>query len=119
MPYPPRTGSLQCVFVSQGIDRTRTLRGAVCGAVAAAVWGLQQPLDKLAFSSRYDDIELLGKAVTRGDAWYPVGLAVHLGNGALFGALYANVAPTVPIPPRCADPLRGCWSTWRSGHWAR
>ena len=34
--------------LTPGIDRTRTLRGAVCGAVAAAVWALQQPLDKLA-----------------------------------------------------------------------
>jgi hypothetical protein len=89
--------------VSPGIDRTRTLRGAVSGAVAAAVWGLQQPLDKLVFSSRYDDVELLGKAVTRGDAWYPIGVAIHMGNGALFGALYANVAPALPI----AAPLRG------------
>src|SRR5450755_1859691 len=107
MPYPLRTGSLQCVSVSPGIDRTRTLRGAVSGAVAAAVWALQQPLDKLAFSSRYDDIELLGKAVTRGDAWYRVGFAVHMGNGALFGALYANVAPTLPIPPALRGPAAG------------
>jgi hypothetical protein len=84
--------------VSPGIDRTRTLRGAVCGAVAAAVWGLQQPLDKLAFSSRYDDVELLGKAVMRGDAWYAVGFGIHMGNGALFGAVYANLAPVMPIP---------------------
>jgi hypothetical protein len=89
--------------VSPGIDRTRTLGGAVSGAVAAALWALQQPLDKLIFGSRYDDIELLGKAVTRGDGWYPIGFAVHMGNGALFGALYANVAPALPIPA----PLRG------------
>ena len=57
-------------MVSPGIDRTRTLRGAVCGAVAAAVWALQQPLDKLVFGSRFDDVELLGKAVTRGEGWY-------------------------------------------------
>ena len=86
-----------------GIDRTRTLRGAVSGAVAAAVWGLQQPLDKLVFSSRYDDVELLGKSVTSGDGWYAVGLAMHMGNGALFGAAYANLAPRLPIPA----PLRG------------
>jgi hypothetical protein len=71
--------------------------------VAAAVWGLQQPLDKFAFSSRYDDIELLGKAVTRGDAWYPVGFGMHMLNGALFGGAYANLAPVLPLPA----PLRG------------
>jgi hypothetical protein len=91
--------------VSGGIDRTRTLRGAVCGAVAAAVWALQQPLDKFLFSSRYDDVELLGKAITRGDGWYPVGLALHMQNGALFGALYANIAPVLPLPPVLRGPV--------------
>lgn len=93
--------------MSTGIDRTRTLRGAVSGAVAAAVWALQQPLDKRVFASRYDDVELLGKAITRGDAWYPVGFGIHIGNGALFGALYANVAPTLPIPPMLRGPAAG------------
>ncbi|HWD64043.1 MAG TPA: hypothetical protein VG405_02625 [Solirubrobacteraceae bacterium] len=84
--------------MSLGIDRTRTLRGAVSGAVAACLWAVQQPLDKRAFASRYDDIELLGKSVTQGERWYPVGLAMHLQNGALFGAAYANLAPVLPIP---------------------
>jgi hypothetical protein len=91
--------------VSPGLDRTRTLRGAVCGAVAAAVWGLQQPLDKLVFSSRHDDVEWVGKALVRSDGWYPVGFGVHMGNGALFGAVYANVAPLMPIPPALRGPL--------------
>jgi hypothetical protein len=73
--------------------------------VAAAVWALEQPLDKLAFSSRYDDVELLGKALTQGDGWYPAGLAWHLGNGALFGAVYANLAPVLPLPPISRGPL--------------
>jgi hypothetical protein len=84
--------------LSTVVDRTRTLRGAVCGAVAAAVWALEQPLDKLAFGSEYDDVELLGKAVVRSEAWYPLGLAMHMGNGALFGAVYANLAPLLPVP---------------------
>jgi hypothetical protein len=91
--------------VSPAIDRTRTLRGAVSGAIAAAVWGLAQPLDKLVFSSRYDDIELLGKAVTRGDGWLPVGFGIHMGNGAVFGALYANLAPALPLPPVLRGPF--------------
>jgi hypothetical protein len=101
--YPFWRCPLQLRDVSPAIDRTRTLRGAVCGAVAAAVWALEQPLDKLLFSSRYDDVELLGKAVTRGDGWYVVGLALHMQNGATFGAAYANLAPAIPLPP----PLRG------------
>jgi hypothetical protein len=79
----------------------------VCGAVAAAVWGLQQPLDKIAFSSRYDDVELLGKALVRGDGWYPVGLGAQMANGAVFGAVYANVAPLMPIPPMLRGPVAG------------
>jgi len=87
-----------------GIDRTRTLRGAVCGAVAAAVWALEQPLDKLLFASRYDDVELLGKAVTRGDGWYPAGLALHMQRGAVFGAAYSNLAPVLPLHPALRGP---------------
>jgi hypothetical protein len=102
--YPRSHGALQLLVLTSGIDRTRTLRGAVCGAVAAAVWALVQPLDKLAFRSRYDDVELLGKALTRGEGWYPVGLALHMQNGAVFGAAYANVAPLLPIPPALRGP---------------
>lgn len=90
--------------MTRGLDRTRTLRGAVSGVVAAAVWAVLQPLDKAAFSSRYDDVELLGRALVRGNGSYPVGLALHLGNGALFGAVYANVAPALPLPPVLRGP---------------
>jgi hypothetical protein len=84
---------------------TRTLRGAVSGAVAAAVWAAEQPLDKLLLGSAYDDIELLGRAVVSGDAWYPAGFAFHLGNGALFGAVYSNIAPVLPLPPLLRGPV--------------
>jgi hypothetical protein len=90
--------------VSPGLDSTKTLRGAVSGAVAAAVWALQQPLDKLVFSSPYDDVELLGKAVTRDAGWLGVGLGIHMADGALFGAVYANVAPAIPLPPKLRGP---------------
>ncbi len=69
------------------------------------MWAVQQPLDKLAFRSRYDDVELLGKAVWHGDGWYPAGLALHMQNGAVFGALYANVAPAIPLPPTVRGPF--------------
>lgn len=87
------------------IDRTRTLRGALAGALAAGVWAGQQPLDKRLFGSEYDDLALLGKAVTRGPVWLPAGLLLHLENGALFGALYANLAPLVPLPAPARGPL--------------
>jgi hypothetical protein len=91
--------------LSSRIDRTRTLRGAVCGTVAASLWVLEQPLDKALFSSNYDDVEVLGKAVTRGEGWYAAGLALHMQNGAVFGAVYANLAPVLPIPPALRGPL--------------
>jgi hypothetical protein len=91
--------------LSTASAHTRTLRGAFCGALAAAVWALEQPLDKLLLSSRYDDVELLGRAVRSGPGWYPIGLALHTQNGALFGAVYANVAPSLPIPPVLRGPV--------------
>ena len=97
------------------IDRARTARGAVAGAVAAAVWALQQPLDKRVFGFDYDDTELLGKLVTRGPAWMPVGAALHLANGAAFGAAYANLAPRMPLPSWARGPaaaLAEHFSTW-------
>lgn len=93
------------IRLSLGTDRTRTLRGAFCGAAAAAVWAVEQPLDKLIFTSPFDDVELLGKAVRRGSGWYATGLALHLQNGALFGAAYANLAPSVPIAPGLRGPV--------------
>jgi hypothetical protein len=97
------------------IDRTQTLRGALAGAAAAAVWAAQTPLDKRVFGIAYDDVELLGKAFTRRRAWRAIGLAVHLQNGALFGAVYANVAPSVPLPSWSRGPLAGLienFATW-------
>jgi hypothetical protein len=87
------------------IDLTHTLRGALAGAVAAGVSAAQQPLDKQVFGAQYDDVELLGKAFTRGAAWMSVGVALHLGNGALFGALYSNVNRRLPLPSWARGPF--------------
>jgi hypothetical protein len=89
------------------LDRTRTLRGALAGAAAAAVWAAQQPLDQRVFGHSYDDVELLGRFVTDGRAAYPVGLALHVANGALFGAAYANAARALPVPAILRGPLAG------------
>jgi hypothetical protein len=89
------------------VDRAKTARGALAGAVAAGVWAAQQPLDMKVFGVRYDDTELLGKAVTRGPLWRPIGVAMHLANGALFGAAYAAIAPRVQLPSWSRGPLAG------------
>jgi hypothetical protein len=63
------------------------------------LWALQQPLDKRLSGSRYDDVELLGKLVTRGPGWRPAGLAMHAANGAAFGATFALARPHLPGSP--------------------
>jgi hypothetical protein len=73
----------------------------VAGAAAAGVWAAQQPLDKRVFGVDYDDAELLGSLITRDrkdPATLPAGVALHVANGALFGALYAKAAPSLPGP---------------------
>ena len=87
---------------------TRTLRGALAGAAAAGVWAAQQPLDRRVFGIAYDDTELLGRwVVPPGASWQTAGLALHLVNGAVFGAAYANVAPSLPVPAGLRGPLAG------------
>jgi len=81
------------------MEVARALNGALAGAVAAGVWAAQQPLDQRVFGCRFDDTELLGKLVTRGRGWPAVGLAVHLQNGAGFGALFATAGHRLPGPP--------------------
>src|SRR5215813_7519540 len=78
--------------------RQRNVRGAVAGAVATVVMTLEQPLDKRLFDSRYDDVEILGKLVTRGDHWRSIGFALHVHNGAIFGAAYAHLKPSLSGP---------------------
>lgn len=87
------------------IDRAKTVRGAVAGAVAAGVWAAQQPADKAVFGVPYDDTELLGKAITRGRAWPVVGLALHMANGAALGATYSVLAPRMPVPSWSRGPI--------------
>ena len=67
------------------------------------MWAATEPFDKPVFRCDYSDVELLGKAVTRGRLWRPVGLAMHVSNGALFGVVYALVVDRLPGP----RPLRG------------
>jgi hypothetical protein len=89
------------------VTTTRTLRGALAGAAAAGVWAAQQPLDRRVFGHPYDDTEVLGRLVVRSGAWQLAGVGIHLANGALFGAVYSNVAPSLPVPPGLRGPLAG------------
>ena len=84
-----------------------SLRGGVAGAIATVMITLEQPLDKRLFDSEYDDIEILGKLVTRGDDWRPIGFALHVQNGAIFGAVYTRLKPSLPGPPVLRGLLTG------------
>ena len=76
--------------------RQTSLRGGIAGGVATVVMTLEQPLDQRLFDSKYDDVEVLGKLVRRGDDWRRVGFALHVQNGALLGAAYARLNPLLP-----------------------
>ncbi len=78
----------------------RSVNGAIAGGVAAAAWAAQQPVDKRVFRCRMDDVELLGKLVAGGDSWPLPGVALHLQNGAAFGAAYAQLRRFIPGPPQ-------------------
>jgi hypothetical protein len=64
------------------MDVRRSLNGALAGGLAAAAWGAQQPLDKRVGGSTY-------------------------ANGALFGAVYAQLRPFIPGPPVARGVLAG------------
>ena len=76
----------------------RTVNGALAGAIAAAIWALQQPLDKRLFRSDYDDLEVLGKLVARDSSWPLAGWALHLQSGAVFGVAYSHLRAFIPGP---------------------
>ena len=73
------------------------LRAAGAGAFAAAVWALQEPLDRRVFGVDYSDPRLLGRLVGRGPR---VGFAVHVANGAAFGVAFEEVRRRLAVEPR-------------------
>ena len=65
-----------------------------------------RPGHRRLFGVDYDDAELLGRLVARGrPEAQAVGTVLHIQNGALFGALYAQVAPSLPVHPVLRGPL--------------
>ncbi len=64
------------------------MRFAASGAIAAIAWALVEPVDRRVFRYDYSDVAVLGKFVTNGPGWRPVGLVLHAANGAAFGLAY-------------------------------
>src|SRR5918995_1567158 len=67
------------------------LRGALAGIAAAATWGAAEPALGRAFGVPYSDVRVLGAAVTTGPGWKRAGWALHLGNGAVSGAVFEGL----------------------------
>jgi hypothetical protein len=70
------------------------VRAAAAGAVAAAVWGLQEPLDRRVFGCDYSDVLFLGRGRRS------LGFAVHIANGALFGIAFDAARRRVDVDQR-------------------
>src|SRR5919199_197603 len=108
LPYPGRRVSVTAHGsrwrYAGPVEVRRTLGGAAAGALAAGVWAAQQPLDKRVFGSDYDDVELLGKVVTRAPAWPGAGRA-HSPGRQLEGLHAGQLAP--PPVRRAARGDRG------------
>ena len=76
------------------------LKAVAAGSVAALLWGALEPLDRKVFRHDYSDVAVLGKAFMRGPGWRPLGFAIHALNGAIFGAVYYEIAKRVSRDPR-------------------
>ena len=70
------------------------IRAAAAGAVAATVWGLQEPLDQRVFGCDYSDVLLVGLGRRS------LGFVVHAANGALFGLAFDAVRQRVDLDQR-------------------
>ncbi|MDX6520968.1 MAG: hypothetical protein QOG02_81 [Gaiellales bacterium] len=66
----------------------RTLRAGAAGMAAAAVWVAVEPVLRRSLGGPHRELRLVGRMLAPERAWLPVGLAVHLSNGALFGIAF-------------------------------
>lgn len=64
------------------------VQAGLAGALAAAAWGLVEPLDQKWFRFPYSDIAILGKFATRGPHWRAAGWTLHIVNGAVAGLAF-------------------------------
>lgn len=72
----------------------RHVAGGVAGTV---VWSLLEPLDRRAFRYPTSDVQLLGRPFARHRAaWWPIGVALHVANGAAFGVALARLRRARP-----------------------
>lgn len=75
-------------------------RGAAgAGVVGAVAYAVEMELDQRILDYPFDDLVLLARpVVSRRELVRPLGLAIHLANGALAGVVYARVCRLLPGP---------------------
>jgi hypothetical protein len=78
------------------------LRGALAGTVAAAAWASAEPVLGRLFRTPYSDRRLLGGLTGRSSA---EGVALHLVNGAFFGAVFERLGGRGPLQGALAAQL--------------
>jgi hypothetical protein len=68
--------------------QNRTLRAAAAGAAAATAWVVAEPAIRRAVGAPHRELRLVGGLLAPERVWLPVGLAVHIANGAVFGIVF-------------------------------
>jgi hypothetical protein len=64
------------------------------------VWAALEPIDQRLLRYDYSDVALLGKWATRSRWWPLAGLAMHAGNGAVFGIAFDELRRRTDAEPR-------------------
>ncbi len=65
--------------------------------MAAAAWAAAEPVLGRLFGTPYSDVRLLGRGLVAGSLWPAAGLALHLANGASFGAAFERLGGRGPL----------------------
>src|SRR6478735_3994607 len=76
----------------------RTLRAAAAGAAAAGFWAALEPGLRGFSHSPHSEPRLVGRMLAPERYWLPVGLGVHLLNGAAFGMLFDRLGGRGIVP---------------------
>jgi hypothetical protein len=76
--------------------RSRMVRGALAGVLAAGAWAAAEPLARRMLRTSYSDVRLLGGLIAP-SRWRQVGLLAHLINGAAFGVAFVRLGGHGPM----------------------
>lgn len=83
----------------RNISTPGTARAALAGAVAALAYFGELWIDDRVFRYKFNDLVLLGRPFSsRPKVYLPLGLAMHLSAGAVFGVIFYHVQDLLPGP---------------------